>query len=113
MEKMNKQSTRRRIAPGRPLLSLVLLLTLLVATLALTSCGGHALRSQDQAVPASTQSQTAPASSQSSSPAAGNSSPAQQVQAIDQQVQGTLPSLDQSQNDANTSDQGQDNAPLP
>ncbi|RAQ96651.1 hypothetical protein [Thermogemmatispora tikiterensis] len=115
MENVSKKSTAPGVGAIRPLLSLALLLTLLMAMLALTACAGHALRSQNQTAPASSQSQSLPASTsnQSSTPSAGSGSPAQQVQSVDQQVQSTLPSLDQAQNDANSSDQGQDNAPLP
>lgn len=113
--KMSKKSLVQSAVARRPLLRLALLLILIVGMVALTACAGRAASSQNQVVPASaqSQSQSAPASNQSSTPSAGGGSPAQQVQSIDQQVQGTLPALDQAQNDANNSDQGQDNAPLP
>ncbi len=112
-DKMSRKSSVPSAVSRRPLLSLVLLLLLIAAMLALTACAGHAASSQHQVVPASSQSQSTPVSNQNSTPPTGEGSPAQQVQSIDQQVQGTLPALDQAQNDANNSDQGQDNAPLP
>jgi hypothetical protein len=89
-------------------------LLIVLLTLLLGACAGHGGSAQAPITPASqTQVQQPAQSSGGQSSPAQTGSAVQQVQNLDQQVQSTLPDLDNAQNAANTSDNGQDDASLP
>ena len=100
------QVVRNASIPRRATRLLLALALVLLLALALSACGTPSGGSGSQ--PANTQQ-----SVQQNQSSGGSNSDAQQVQSIDNQVQGTLPSMDNAQNGANSSDAGQDNGNTP